>query len=109
MSSSVKIDLSGVRRKISHANLRRGTYAVAYQAMADMNRFVPMKEGNLRQAAHVADDGSINYEMKYARKQFYLNGRKYSTPGTGPRWDLKAKGIYMPSWKKAFVKGAGIN
>ncbi|MBL5010076.1 minor capsid protein [Enterococcus lactis] len=50
----------------------------------------------------------ILYETKYARRQFYLNGKKYTTPGTGPRWDLKAKSLYMPSWKKAYLKGAGI-
>ena len=23
---------------------------------------------------------------------------KYTTPGTGPRWDLKAKGMYGDKW-----------
>lgn len=105
----VKVELGGVRDKISPQAMKRGRYALANQAMADMNPFVPKKNNILRQSAHVKSDGSaILYETKYARKQFYLNGKKYSTPGTGPRWDLKAKSLYMPSWKKAYLKGAGI-
>lgn len=105
----VKVELGGVRDKISPQAMNRGRYALANQAMADMNPFVPKKNNILRQSTHVKSDGSaILYETKYARKQFYLNGKKYTTPGTGPRWDLKAKSLYMPSWKKAYLKGAGI-
>lgn len=105
----IKIDLGGVRAKVSPQAMKRGRYALANQAMADMNPFVPKKNNTLRQSVHVKIDGSaILYETKYARRQFYLNGKKYTTPGTGSRWDLKAKSLYMPSWKKAYLKGAGI-
>ncbi|WP_238140599.1 minor capsid protein, partial [Streptococcus suis] len=34
--------------------------------------------------------------------------RKYTTPGTGKRWDEKAKAIHMTDWVQRFVKGAGF-
>ena len=72
--------------------------------------FVPRKSNTLRTSAHLKNDGSvILYETKYAKRQFYLRGKKYSTPGTGPRWDLKAKGLHGKSWKRAFLRGAGVN
>ncbi|HFE9852684.1 TPA: minor capsid protein [Enterococcus faecalis] len=106
---SVKVNLSGVRAKVNSDAMRRGRYALGNQAMADMNQFVPRKNNILRQSVHLSSNGEkIIYGTKYAKRQFYLNGKKYTTPGTGPRWDLKAKGVYMNSWKRAFLKGAGI-
>lgn len=106
----VKVDLSGVRAKVSPEAMRRGKYALGNQAMADMNQFVPRRDNHLRQSVYLSNNGEkIIYNKKYAKRQFYLNGKKYTTPGTGPRWDLKAKGAYMQSWKRAFLKGAGIN
>lgn len=105
----VEVNIRGVRAKVSPEAMKRGRYAFGNQAMADMNPFVPRKDNILRSTAHLKSDGSaILYEPKYAKRQFYLNGKKYSTPGTGPRWDLKAKALYGRSWKRAFLKGAGI-
>lgn len=105
----VEINIRDVRAKVSPEAMKRGRYAFGNQAMADMNPFVPRKDNILRSTAHLKSDGSaILYEPKYAKRQFYLNGKKYSTPGTGPRWDLKAKALYGRSWKRAFLKGAGI-
>ncbi|MDU2477044.1 MAG: minor capsid protein [Enterococcus faecalis] len=98
----IKVNLSGVRTKVSPEAMRRGRYALGNQAMA-------RKNNSLRQSAHLSSEGEkIIYGTKYAKRQFYLNGKKYTTPGTGPRWDLKAKGAYMNSWERAFLKGAGI-
>ncbi|MFK4904202.1 minor capsid protein [Lactococcus petauri] len=104
---AIKVDLKGANRKLSKPNLERGLYAMTNQAMADMNPFVPFKEGELRQKVH-ASKGSVFYESKHAKRQFYLRGRKYTTPGTGSRWDLKAKSRFRGSLPKAFKKGAGI-
>lgn len=114
MGVSVKVDLGGVTRKLSQANLNRGQYAMANQMLADMNQFVPKKESSLRTTGHVSADGKqVVWDTPYAKAQFYgTNGRatfrKYSTPGTGPRWDLKAKPIFMNDWTKAFKGGAGL-
>ncbi|EPI19383.1 minor capsid protein [Enterococcus faecium] len=105
----VKVDIGGIRKKISPEAMKRGRYELANQAMGDMHRFVPKKNNILRESARIKSDGSaILYRTKYAKRQFYLNGKEYTTPGTGPRWDLKAKSLYMPAWEKAFLKGAGI-
>ena len=101
----VEVNIKGVRTKLSPEAMKRGRYA-----LADMNPFVPRKSNTLRATAHLKNDGSaILYETKYAKRQFYLRGKNYSTPGTGPRWDLKAKRLYGKSWKRAFLRGAGIN
>jgi|SRR5690625_203171 len=106
----VEVNLSGAQRKLSSGNVQRGRYAVANQALADMNPFVPMDEGILRMSTSVDSDGSvINYNQPYAAKMFYMYMYNYTTPGTGPRWDLKAKGMFMSDWIKAFTKGADWN
>lgn len=106
----VKVDLSGVRKKMSAANFKRGQFAMANQAMADMNKFVPRREGNLRNSVHVDSSGAfVVWNSPYANRQFRGIGiHNYTTPGTGPRWDLKAKGIYLNSWVDAFKKGAKL-
>lgn len=110
MEVDVKVDMKNIEEKFADPNYSRGRYALANQMLADMNPFVPKKEGDLRQATSINIDASaVNYHMKYAKKQFYEQHRNYTTPGTGPRWDLKAKGIYGKDWVNAFVKGARLN
>lgn len=106
----IVVDLGGVRKKLSPQAQQRGQYALANQAMADMNQFVPMDEGILRMSASIDVDGShVNYNMPYAAEMFYMPKYNYTTPGTGPRWDNKAKGMFMSDWIKAFSGGAGWN
>lgn len=108
---SVKINLKGVYKKLSPQNMERGTYFLANRALSDMNEnFVPKKFGNLRQSGQVAANGKqLIWYSPYARRHFYApGGWKYTTPGTGPRWDLKAEGIFMNDWLDAFKKGAGL-
>ena len=109
----VIIDLERAKAKLSQGSIARGRYALANQALADMNQFVPKLEGDLRTATSVEADGTaINYNMPYARAQFYgfVGGgypiENYTTPGTGSRWDLKAASMFMEDWKRAFVEGA---
>lgn len=105
--AKITVDLGGVRKKLSSQAQQRGQYALANQALADMNQFVPMDEGILRQTASIDIDGTaINYNMPYAGRLFYMYMYNYTTPGTGPRWDLKAKSAFMSGWINAFAKGA---
>ena len=60
-----------------------------------MDKYVPMREGNLRTIVDVKND-SITYESPYARYQYYgmrEDGshvvNNYTTPGTGPYWDRR--------------------
>lgn len=110
----ISVNLDNVKRKLSNESVRRGQYAFANQALADMNQFVPADEGILRQSATIDLDGKgINYNTPYAKAQFYgFVGKgahrvyNYTTPGTSRRWDLRAKGMFMSDWIDAFKKGA---
>lgn len=105
--ANIKIDLSSVKKKLSEASLQAGRRALANQALADMNQFVPADEFILRQTATIDIDGTgINYNTPYAAKMFWMYMYNYTTPGTGPRWDLKAKSAFMSDWINAFTKGA---
>ncbi|QER68390.1 capsid protein [Paucilactobacillus nenjiangensis] len=103
----VKVDLSGVNRKFSQAQLNRGRQMVANQALADMNKFVPLQSGRLRGSGHVEGAGTkIIWDSRYAHRQFIgLGITNYTTPGTGPHWDTKAKGMFMNSWVNVFKRG----
>ena len=113
MSLHVKVDKGDLSSKLSEGNIDRGLYALTNQAHADMNNYVPKRQGHLRQDSF-ADKNRITYKVPYARPQFrgFVGKgypiRHYTTPGTGKRWDLKAKGNHMTEWRKAFLKGAGL-
>lgn len=105
----VEINLDRVYSKLSQSNINRGRRALANQAMADMNQFVPAQEFILRNSVTLGLDGqTINYNTPYARKMFYVQFVNYTLAGTGPRWDLKAKGMFISDWNNAFIKGAGL-
>ena len=60
-----------------------------------MDKYVPKNIGNLRTVVRLEAD-SITYESPYAHAQYkgIVNGskvRRYTTPGTGPRWDERMK------------------
>jgi hypothetical protein len=103
----ISINLKGARNKLSQRRVDRGTFALSNQALADMNPFVPMKDGIARQTGHVYSGGKvINWNTPYINKLFYMHMYNYTTPGTGPRWDLKAKPIFINDWIEAFKRGA---
>ncbi|WP_138090840.1 minor capsid protein [Halalkalibacterium halodurans] len=103
----VSVSLTGAKKKLSHENVRRGRYAAANQMLADMNQFVPMREGILRGTGHTtANADALIWNTPYAARLFYIYMYNYTTPGTGPRWDMRAKGMFMSDWINAFLKGA---
>ncbi|VMW00136.1 putative minor capsid protein [Streptococcus pneumoniae] len=125
---NVKIDLSGIEKKVSPENFVKGQFAIANQAMLDMKRFVPKRKGELRASGHVRQ-GSIIYETPYARLHYYGKKRKgffsekqrrfffankekllsqRPTPGTGPRWDKKASALYAKNWAEVGAKAMGV-
>lgn len=111
----LSIDLSGVYEKLSDTNMQAGQRALANQALVDMNEnFVPMLDGDLRNSATIAIDASnITWNSVYANAQYRgTNGiaqfTNYTTPGTGPYWDLKAKGVFMSDWIHAFTEGVRL-
>lgn len=105
LSVNVQIDTKGIPKRVDRmTNL--GQYALVNQAHADMNRYVPMLTGDLRNQSSIGIDGkSVHYNEPYARVQYHTQFSKYTTPGTGPYWDEKAKAIHGGSWARV-VKNA---
>lgn len=105
----VEVDFQKPYQMLSLQNIQRGKVAMANQALADMNPFVPMREGTLRTTGHVSGEANeIVWNTPYAKRLFYNQFYNYTTPGTGPRWDLKAGGLFMKDWQQAFLRGAGF-
>lgn len=115
----IKVNLSGFDKKLNSYRLRKGTDAMLNQMLMDMDRFIPKKSGVLRFVGHINTGRSqLVWQTPYARSQYYGKIMKkgatypiknYTTVGTGPRWDLKAKAKYSKRWAEVFVKGAGID
>lgn len=114
VNATINVEFSGVYSKLSPQQRQKGQYAMANQMVADMQPFIPFDHGDLSSSNSIATDGSaIFYNMKYAKAQFYGGTnkaifKKYKTPGTGKRWDEKAKGLYMNNWRKAYTAGWGV-
>ena len=116
MGITIKVDLSEAYKKASNANAKKAEYAIANQAMLDMEPFVPLRDGNLRGSGHVSGN-KIIYDTVYARAQFYGSSynkyrsftfKKYSTAGTGKRWDLKATALYGSKWADKGKEAMGL-
>ena len=126
--ASVKIDLNGVKKKVSPENFAKGKLAIANQMLLDMEPYVPKRKGILRSSAHVRQD-SVVYVTPYARLLYYGKKRKgffsekqrkfffankekllsqRPTPGTGPRWDQKAAALPSKKWGDVGLKAMGL-
>lgn len=114
---TVKIDLELFSQKLSPQSFAKGKFTMGNQMLADMNQYVPKNISTLRQTGHVTRDNQyLVWDTVYARAQFHgSTGRPgwgpmqiYTTPGTGRRWDLKAKSLHSSKWPSVFIKGAGI-
>ncbi|WP_028125654.1 minor capsid protein [Eremococcus coleocola] len=108
----VDVDFSGIEEKLSPGAIKRGQFAMANQALMEMEQYVPMRKGTLRAGA-VADQRGVTYPGPYGRAHFYgTNGivtfRKYTTAGTGKRWDKRLNEGQLKKIGKAGLKGMGI-
>ena len=114
MEIKATVDISGVKRKVSDGQMRIARAAVADQILADSDRFVPNRDGELRASGHVANGGAeIVWGAQYAKVQY--NGmargrvfRKYTTPGTGSKWYEKAEKAYSKQWEETAVDALGV-
>lgn len=109
----VTVDLSGVKTKLGSNNIKVAKYAMMNDMLRDMQPFVPNDTGTLQETGAISsDEKSLFWNTPYARAQFYgTNGKaifKNYTPGTGPRWDKRAKSLYMSDWVKAFERGLNL-
>lgn len=112
----VKIDLKGLEKKCSPEAVKRGKTEMISQMIEDMEQFIPRRDGTLSGSGTPIADG-IRYPGPYARAQFYGSSynktkrwtfNKYTTPGTGKRWDRKATPKYAKQWGDTALKGMGI-
>ena len=121
VKGNVEVDLKGVKRKFGKESMNLGRMAMANQALADMNKFVPWMTSTLRQTGTVVNKGKqIHWSTPYAKAMFYGSRpwrrgmpinviiRNYRKAGTGSRWDLKAKGRYNRHWARAFKRGSKL-
>ena len=111
---NVKTDLSEALKVFSPLTTQRANYTMSNQMLADMTRYVPRRDGFLQMSGHVSTDRQyLVWRTPYAKAQFYgSNGkvefRNYTTPGTGKRWDLAAKGNHLESWARVYQKAMGL-
>lgn len=110
----VTVDLGGVEKKVSPQAMKRGKLAAGSEALLIMDSSVPLRAGGgaLRASGRVEPNGDASYNTVYARAQFYgTNGivvfRKYTTAGTGKRWDKTLK-ANINRLKRAAIKGMGL-
>ena len=117
-SVNVKVDLKGLEKKCSPEAVRRGQIAMTDQMLLDMNKFVPMRSGKLRESGHARVD-TLTWSTKYARIRFYNRRLKlffsekqrkffFAKKGTGPRWDRKAAAKHKKDWGKVAIKAMGV-
>lgn len=111
---SIQSDLKDVKKKLSKTNLDMGQIAMANQMLADIDDFVPYREGSLSSRVFASMDGTeLIYDSDYASRMYHgsedWNWTKEFHPLAGPKWDEAAKGIYMEDWKKVYVEGAKLN
>lgn len=116
MGINIRVDLGRINKKFGPNAKKVAEMAIANQAMLDMERFVPYRAGDLRGSGHVSGN-QIIYNTVYARAQFYGSSynkhrsftfKKYTTAGTGKRWDLKAKGLYGDKWADKAKEALGL-
>lgn len=109
MTVRVKVtkNLKGIPVRVNQMT-KLGQYALANQVHADSNRYAPLLSGDLRNQSYVtADNKQVVWNVPYAKAQYYgqvgkgrYPVRRYTTPGTGPKWDEKAKSIHRTSWER---------
>lgn len=96
----VRRNLGGVQVRASQM-IERGQHALVNQVYADANMYAPMKSSDLRNQSQIGSDNkSIVWNAPYARRHYYNQMVNYTTPGTGPKWDEKAKSIHLESWAR---------
>lgn len=104
MRVKVTTDLKGVPVKVNKMT-KLGQYALVNQVYVDSNRYAPFLSGDLRNQSSIALDGkSILWNVPYANRQYKNYGAKFTTPGTGPKWDSKALAIHGSQWESITKK-----
>jgi hypothetical protein len=111
----IEVNINDMGLKDMPLRIAKAQRAYGDQVHSDMNIYVPKQTGHLRDNSSLNNESNnVVYRENYSRGQFYgfANGRRihhYTTPGTGRRWDLKAKANHLESWKKIIIKAGGFD
>lgn len=89
MGVSARVDLSRLDRRFGPAARARAQESFARRAELLMRKYVPYREGPLRDSAKVSSryrTGRIVYNTPYARRQYREEGYRHKNPATH-HWD----------------------
>lgn len=113
-TAKVTVDMSGVAKKINRlkSNRKLGLF-ISSEAAKGMNRYVPMRDGALRDSADASVPLKITYNTPYAH---YIwngiskggGGIKYTEPGVTSHWEehyAAAHGEELGRAATNYVKG----
>ena len=115
LTVDAKVNIKPLERKFTPAAMRAAKMDVADQVLADTDKYVPRREGDLAASGHIANGGDeVIYNTPYAAAQYRgTNGRqvfrKYTTPGTGKEWYEKSKKAYLKRWQEIAKKALGVD
>lgn len=107
-------DLANIERLFSERNRKNANRRATGKFLQRSQPYVPLKSGALRSLGRVVDHETIEWRgLPYGKAQFFgTNGKvvfkNYTTPGTGKRWDLVAKGNHMKEVEREYVRGLGL-
>ena len=100
----MSVRINSLEKIMRRLNIQRGGPAHAHfteLCYKKMDKFVPKRNENLRTNVSVTTD-SITYESPYASYQYFGKRKdgshvikRWTTPGTGPRWDKRMISVYM--------------
>lgn len=112
--ATVKVDMSGVPKKVSRLkkNTMLGKF-MANEAMKGMNRYVPMRDGPLRDSADASVPFVVSYNTPYAHyiwEGVSKTGKSlsFTEPGAVSHWEehyAKAHGEELGRAATKYAKG----
>jgi hypothetical protein len=118
----LNVNLTRINQILNEGNMLNARRRVLNQMEMDMHPLIPYRQGDLRNNIALNFDATqLVYYAPYAKAQFYgfvgpnstRPVRHYTTPGTGKRWDLKAKSMYGEDWamvaQRSLLKEADSN
>lgn len=107
----VDVDLKQIEQALSDKNLKHANRRAAGKFLQRAQPYVPLRDGPLRTGGQVVDHETVEWRgTRYGKAQFYggtgkATFRNYTTPGTGKRWDLVAKGNHIEEIEQEYVRG----
>lgn len=131
MSVRIQVDVAGLNRLVTNlSNKQVAKYKMATQMVSDMDQYVPRRTGSLRSSGIPDRSGDyLVWRMSYAHAQYYgtfgkrrgfvsdkqrrfffankdllLSRKGYTTAGTGPYWDKKAKAVKGNDWARVYAR-----